>query len=166
MVSGFARWLAAPAALRWAGLAVACALVGAATLYPGTTEEGPASQPIVFLMNLGHFALYGLLALATAGAFGVDPGVRPLAAAAVVAFVGVVGWLDEWHQSLQPERDASIWDLGSDLLGATFALTAAVWSARSGGLRRRLLPLAGLAGVAAAWTLLATLGPHVRPPLP
>lgn len=166
MVTGFARWLSAPLWLRWVGLAAACALVIAATLYPGDDGEGSASAIVAFVLNLGHFALYGLLALATAGALGIEPGSRPLAAAAVTAFVGVVGWLDEWHQSLQPLRDASLWDIGADLLGAVIALTAAAWSSRGLGLRVRLLPLAGLLCVAVGWTLLTTYGPTLRPPLP
>jgi VanZ family protein len=166
VVTGFARWLSASSPLRWAGFAIACASVIAASSYPGSSGGGSASAILAFLMGLGHFPLYGLLALATAGALRIEPGARPRAAAAVVVFVGVVGWLDEWHQSLQPLRDASLWDIGADLLGAAMALTAAAWSSHGLGLRVRLLPLSGLACVAFGWTLLSTFGPILRPPLP
>ena len=162
----YSRWLAAPRALRVLLLGIALALVGVETLLPG--HDGPALDPNlqVYVSNLGHFVLYGLLAVGAALAFRVRLPGRPLALLLIVLAAGLVGWLDEWHQSTQPGRDASLWDLGSDLLGAGLALTAATWSTAAGGLRARLLPLAGLVAVALAWTLLPTFGPPLAPPTP
>jgi len=61
-----------------------------------------------------EYATGGFLA---AGAFGFPRGRR--ATVAAVAFCGLWGASDEWHQSFVPGRDSSVADLAADVLGAT-----------------------------------------------
>jgi len=111
----------------------------------------------------GHDATDGLVAAALA--FSVRlPNLR--ASVLIVAGIGLVGWLDEWHQTTLPFRDASTWDLFSDMMGAVFALMVAGWSCRPGGLRAHLLPLFLLFTISMVWNIVPTLAPEFPPPTP
>lgn len=156
--------LAWPRWLRVGGLILGFVVVLIETLY-----EGHAADRFYFLrtfvMNLGHPLLYGCLAVAAALAFSVRlPNLR--ASALIVAGILLVGWLDEWHQTTQPFRDASTWDLFSDMMGAVFALMVAGWSSRPGGLRAHALPLFLLFTISMIWNIVPTLAPEFPPPTP
>ena len=66
-----------------------------------------------------YFILGGLLVFSAAGLRG---GTGRLASAAILAFVAVHAVADELHQSFVPGRDASLRDIGFDLLGASTAV--------------------------------------------
>lgn len=161
----YGRLLESPRLLRGLLFAACLGLIFAGSFYPESMAPSSPSTAVVYLMNFAHVLLYGALAVSLALALGVAlPNLR--ATLLLVLAVGFVGWLDEWHQGTVAYRDASLWDLGSDLLGALLALLVAGWSNRPGGLRARMLPLALLAFVALSWNLLPTLGPAWPPPTP
>ena len=106
-----------------------------------------------FFSNLAHAPLFGMLALAWCALLlrprpreGL-PALGPRKAALIVGLVGLYGCVDEWHQSLTPDRDPSVGDVATDVAGAL----GVVWivgylgSGAAGGgegergLRRRLL---------------------------
>ena len=73
--------------------------------------------------KLAHFAAYallgGLIVRALHGGF-VPLRLKPAFAAIVLA--SLYGASDEIHQIFVPGRDASLWDLGADALGAAAAV--------------------------------------------
>jgi VanZ family protein len=110
--------LAAPVT-RAAALAAAVAL--AANLFiPAARPEiaGFVPAPWDKLLHLVYFfALAMLLSVA-------DAGRRPI----FVAMIAVaVGGADEWNQTFQPERDASLADFLADCLGAAAGAAAGRW---------------------------------------
>jgi len=44
---------------------------------------------------------------------------------AILLFVAVIALLDEWNQSVTPQRTSAIQDVGIDLIGASFGLVLA-----------------------------------------
>ena len=73
----------------------------------------------------GHFTVYGVLAVLVWWALGLarlSPG-RRLALAFLVAIL--YGLSDEWHQSYVPGRDASLFDIVIDAIGAGTGLAIA-----------------------------------------
>jgi VanZ family protein len=78
-----------------------------------------------------EYATGGFLA---AGAFGFLRGRRGFAAA--VAFCGLWGASDEWHQSFVPGRDSSVFDLAADVAGCTIGALAWTWAAGPADSRR------------------------------
>lgn len=159
------------AALRWSAplraalLLFSLGLIAAGSLLPASMTPSTPALGVVYALNLAHVLLYGALAVTLALAVRA-PLPQPRALLLLLLAVGLVGWLDEWHQGTRPYRDSSLWDLGSDLLGGLLALLVAAWSDRPGGLRARKLPLALLAAAALTWNLLPTLGPDLRPLTP
>jgi VanZ family protein len=105
--------------------------------------------------NFGHALLYGVFAVCLAllvprmrderGEWVV---LRPGTTAAILAFVLLYAASDEWHQSFVPERDASVYDVITDLVGAsaTLACIAAIGSRKRPG---RTLALRFVVGLAA-----------------
>jgi len=83
--------------------------------------------------HISHFLEYAIFAL-TLG-WGVTSGFHlPLTSKSVI-FVGVIAGLyalsDEFHQSFVPNREASLWDLAMDVLGAVACL-GVVWVTKKG----------------------------------
>ena len=77
--------------------------------------------------KLAHFLYYGTMALLLAHGVGRRWLWVPL------VLVPVIGAADEWHQSLVPGRDASIWDWVADGVG-TVGFVYVYWRAtRKGG---------------------------------
>ena len=157
--------------LRWSrafrviALLLGIAAVAIESLYEGSDGAEGLYIRRTFAMNLGHFLLFGMVAVAAALAFDLRlPNVR--ASALIVLGIGVLGWLDEWHQTTQPFRDASVWDIVSDVLGAIFALMIAGWSCRPGGLRAAALPILLLFVVTMTWNIVPTFAPNIPPPTP
>ncbi len=154
-----------PRWFRITGLVLGLVAVLIETLYQGRDSADGLYFQRTFVMNLGHPLLYGCLAVAAALAFSVRlPNLR--ASALIVLGIGIVGWLDEWHQTTLPFRDASTWDLFSDMIGAVFALMVAGWSSQPGGLRGRILPLFLLFTLSMIWNIVPTLAPEFPPPTP
>jgi hypothetical protein len=123
-------------------------------------------EPQVFwrswLSNCGHAPLFGLLALWCAVALPRARGWPLLSrgwAAVIMALVLVYGVIDELHQAEVPGRDASPFDLLTDLTGAACTLWLAYHvgqpRATSGSVSLRLvvgLLLCALAGFGATLT--------------
>lgn len=95
-----------------------------------SAEQFP--QPLglsTFLLSIAaHLILYGVLALLLLVAFAQS--LRPSRSSmlAAVAIASVYGISDEFHQSFVPGRDASVFDLLVNTVGATIAVV--VWSFR------------------------------------
>ncbi len=85
---------------------------------------GGGTRLTAFVLNLGHAALYGVLAaLALAGLpRAARTPITATARWAVVAAVTACGLLDEVHQRLVPGRDFSVLDLVTDAVGAAAAV--------------------------------------------
>lgn len=116
-----------------------------------TTEQ--ANHLVGYGLNLTHQPLYALVGLTFLLALGLQVGTR-LALLLAVSFAMLVGIYDELHQATIEYRDSCIWDIGSDMLGATFGVIVASWSDRNGGLVAYLLPMAGLLALSLLWNLL------------
>jgi VanZ family protein len=76
-----------------------------------------------YLLSIGaHLVLYGFLAILLLIAFGSDgPPTRNEQIAAIAGAIAY-GISDEFHQSFVPGRDASIFDLGVNSIGAALAV--------------------------------------------
>jgi VanZ family protein len=117
------------------------------------------------ISNLAHAPLFGLLGLWVAALVlrrelrdGVDwPDVGRVSALVVLALIGGWGALDEWHQSRVPGRDASPFDVLTDLVGAGMVLWVTA-ELGAGGADRALWRRLGLATLACLVSaILATL---------
>ena len=75
--------------------------------------------------KLAHAGAYGILGLLVALAARPDR-VRTAVLWGTAAAL-LVGGLDEWGQSLNPERDGSLGDLAADVAGSTLAALAGMW---------------------------------------
>ena len=135
-------------------------------------KEEESSFVMGWLVNSGHAPLFGFLAflalvslprsepfqtLGTTGTIRQWPRVSALGAAAILLAVLGYGLVDEWHQSLVPTRDASPWDVMTDMTGAACTLWIAAYlgdgAASAKGLAWRIavgLALCLLAGLNAA----------------
>ncbi len=119
---------------------------------------GGAGEFAGVLGNFAHALEYGVFAvflalLAPRAAGWVD--LRPRAVATILAVVLLYAASDEWHQSFTPHRDASVFDVLTDLTGAsaTLACIAALGRRDAGralGIRFALGLLASLAAAALA----------------
>ena len=128
---------------------------------PSDLSQG--SHTGAWLSNMAHGPEYAGLALWLALAVRRSgSAVAPTARAAfwIVAFCVVHGFIDELHQSTVPGRDASVFDVLTDLCGATAAVTVL----RAANDRRKFA-LAILLGIAAciAAAGLATFVPRMVP---
>ncbi len=154
----YPRLLALPRPLRLVVGGAAVALVVLASMVPGVSGEEGVLDWRVYVQNGLHLVLYGVVAVALALAFGLDAAragrrlLLPLAGALALAV------LDEWLQGANPARSSSVWDLGTDLFGAAFALRLAAWSSRDAPFPWGTALL--FVGLAAAWTLVPSFAPE------
>jgi VanZ family protein len=141
------RWGIVPI-LFWAGLLFFLSSRPAPSIGGGGAVGG-------LIENFGHALLYGVFAVClalllprTKDERGEWVEVRPRATAAILVFVLLYAASDEWHQSFVPERDASVYDVITDVVGAsaTLACIAALGSRERAG---RLLALRFVLGLAA-----------------
>lgn len=87
---------------------------------------------------VSHFAAYGVLSGLIVRALSRGPGltVSWRTALQAIAFAGVYGVSDEFHQAFVPGRVADLGDIAADVAGATFVAGAVwAWSIISSGLR-------------------------------
>lgn len=125
---------------------------------------GPTTFAWGWFTNFGHAPIFGLLGLFVAAATlrprggTVWPPVRRGAVVVILGLVALYGFVDEWHQSWVPDRDASVGDLLTDVTGAACVLGIIAYLGRDDaverGLWRRLaLGLVLCAGAAGISTL-------------
>jgi len=100
-----------------------------------------------FVGNAAHAPIYGLLALLVARASGSPP----LGFAVAVLY----GISDEWHQSFVPGRSSSVFDVGTDAVGAIAALRAIAPVTERTALRRVLATAAAIAVAAGLATAMS-----------
>lgn len=150
------RW-AFVSAILWAGLIFWVS----SRPVPSIGGGGPLGGVIE---NFGHALVYGVFAVFLALLVprarddrGEWVELRPRTSAAILAFVLLYAASDEWHQSFVPERDASVFDVITDVVGAaaTLACIAALGSRERPGkvlALRFVLGLAACLGAAALAT--------------
>lgn len=94
-----------------------------------------------FIRKCAHFIEYGVLAVLAAVTFLISSKIylQRYWYAAAVGLALLVASLDEFNQSFEPSRTASVWDVVLDLSGAVTA-AAVVYGARSIAVSRRNLP--------------------------
>jgi hypothetical protein len=148
-------WLAQRRVWRVLFVGIMVAMVAFEGGRPGSPVTGQEKWVISYFSNLAHQPLFGLVALSFLLALGHSCR-TPKAYLLGVVFALLVGIYDELHQATIPYRDSSAWDLGSDVLGATFAILVAGWSDLRGGVAAHLLPMAGLFLLSLAWNWLPT----------
>lgn len=124
-------------------------------------EPSGEPSPLFFnwLSNSGHAPLFGLLALWVAPLLPRRAGWPRLDAPRVaLVLAGVLAYavVDELHQSTVPGRDATPWDIVTDLVGAACTLWVIAYLGRAGASERGLwlrlaagVLLCGLAGALA-----------------
>lgn len=157
-------WMARPAWQKAALLATQLLLVGILSSTPGHGGSG-APQLRGFVLNWMHQPLYGAVAVLIAALLRVRlPSARWGSFALVVALTLLVGLADEVNQLRVPQRDSSVWDLGSDALGAILALTVAGWTGRREGPLFPAGPVLFCLGLSLAYNCLPAFLPNV--PLP
>jgi|FLOH01.1.fsa_nt_gi VanZ family protein len=149
----YQSWLANRTFLRVFCLVFLLALVAYEGGRPGPEASGEVGALHSYCANLVHQPLFALIALFSLLVLG--QACRSAKAFLLgVSFALLVGIFDELHQDSIPFRDSSVWDLGSDVLGATFGILVAGWSDLHGGLRARWLPIVGLLTLSLLWNLL------------
>jgi VanZ family protein len=102
-------------------------------LYYLSTQSNLAPPTLFgFQDKLTHAGAYGLLALLLTLAL-TSPGSRAGWAAVLSAtlIATVYGISDEWHQSMVPGRDASLYDLTADAIGAFLGSALARFACRT-----------------------------------
>jgi VanZ family protein len=85
----------------------------------------PPGFSIAMLSIVAHIILYGVLATLLLIAFERDGRTTRTARLAAIAGTILYGISDEFHQSFVPGRDASLFDVGVDMVGAVVAVT--IW---------------------------------------
>ena len=93
-------------------------------------EQFPSTFGVsIFLITVvAHLFLYGILSLLLLFAFtGTDRPSRSSIAAAIVC-AALYGISDEFHQSFVPGRDASVFDVVVDTVGATIAVLGGTYA--------------------------------------
>lgn len=152
-ILSYHSWLAQRRIWRVLFLVIMVAMVVYEGGRPGSAVAGKEDWVISYCSNLAHQPLFGLVALSFLLALGQK--CRTSKAYLLgVTFALLIGIYDELHQASIPYRYSSIWDVGSDVLGATFAILVAGWSDLRGGVFAHLLPMAGLLVLSLAWNLL------------
>jgi len=145
LLDGYARL---PRALRWLTPIVWAGAIWWASAQSRLVSVDGAGW--TFIANGAHFVIFGLLAglLFLAG-----DGPQRRRAQLAVGLTVVYAIVDELHQSRVPGRDASVWDVCSDTVGALWFTAALLWLRGAGPGSRRalfaLLPI-GLLSVALA----------------
>jgi len=157
-----------PRAVCWTLVVAQYGLICCLSSIPGA--KVPSSRLWAVVTNLGHAPLFGLLAmwitLLVPRKAGWPDLIRPRVVA-VLAAVAACGLLDELHQRfLTTGRDMSVFDICTDLAGASAVLAVAHYV---GGANNRALGLswrlaAGLAACVAS-ACAATFIPHMFPSL-
>lgn len=157
----YGRLLARPAWQRIAAFGLLLGVIGFLSNTPGHGGGG-AVQLRGYVLNWGHQPLYGLVAVLLAAVLGLRlPGAPRARLALVLLLTVAVGALDESNQARVPERDSSLWDLGSDTLGAILALTAAGWIQRRDGPLLEAGPVLFCLGLSAAYNCLPAFLPNL-----
>lgn len=123
----------------------------------GSGQHAGVSQLRGYVSNLAHQPLYAAVGLSFLLALGKPARWRHWPVLSL--FVLAVGLADEWHQSTVPFRDASYWDLLSDLLGITIGLILAIASDRDPPLRTRLGLVFFLISIGLAWNCIPSFAP-------
>jgi hypothetical protein len=158
------RFAALPRPLGWVLAGGWYLLIYGLSSNPGTGDPGPLGGG--WILNTGHAALFGLLALWILMAYpreGAWPRLRPLGVGLLLGTVLLLGVLDELHQSSVPGRSTSVSDVVTDLTGALCVLWICAYAPRAAatewGARARLaLCLAACAAAGALATLTDHLG--------
>ena len=117
----------------WGPVIAWAALVFALSAQP--SPPGPGMWP---LDKVAHFVAFGVLAALLARAL-AGAGLRSTRAiAAAIALTALYGASDELHQRYVPGRDADVFDLAADALGACGGAWAwyALWSRSARGERQ------------------------------
>ena len=86
----------------------------------------PPGFSIAMLSVVAHLFLYGVLATLLLVAFERDSSATRTARLAAIVGAVLYGISDEFHQSFVPGRDASLFDVGVDTIGAILAVT--IWT--------------------------------------
>ncbi|MCP4093613.1 MAG: hypothetical protein GY747_09195 [Planctomycetes bacterium] len=152
-ILSYNSWLSQARPWRILFLLVILAMVEYAGGRAGHATTERTNLFVGYCLNLAHQPLYAMVGLTFLLALGKKVGTRS-ALLLAVTFVVLVGIYDEIHQATIEYRDSCIWDLGSDMLGATFGVIVAIWSDRKGGVFAHLLPMAGLAVLSLLWNFL------------
>lgn len=140
-----------PRSLRWATpVAWAGAIWWASSQSRLVTAEGTGWT---FAANGAHFVIFGVLAALVFLAGGGSDRRRAWTGVVLAVLYAII---DELHQAQVPGRDASVWDVCSDAVGASWFTAALLW-VRSGG-RGSFLALAVLLPIALLSVALATFG--------
>jgi len=101
-------------------------------LFPNISEAGLATLHF-FVRKLSHFSEYAILALLAARAFyaSTHAGLRQKWFTAALLLVIIYAFSDEFHQSFEASRTASIYDSFIDIVGGVTALLfLAAWRRR------------------------------------
>lgn len=119
---GWACMSRAPRGLTWALVLAYYGFIWWLSSHEG--RSGERAFLWIYLFNGGHAVLFGLMAFLLAWCVPETVGRRTgrRAALSVVAAAGVLGIIDEIHQSTSPGRDASVLDFCTDLSGALFVI--------------------------------------------
>jgi VanZ family protein len=152
-ILSYNSWLALARPWRILFMLVLLAMVQYAGGRDGHAPAEVSNHLISYCLNLAHQPLYAMVGLTFLLALGLKPGTR-LALFLAVSFAMLVGIYDELHQATIEYRDSCLWDIGSDMLGATFGVIVAIWSDRKGGVFAHLLPMAGLLVLSLLWNFL------------
>lgn len=123
----------------------------------GSGQHAGVSGLRGYVSNLAHQPLYAGVGLSLLLALGKPARWRYLPM--LLLFVLGIGLADEWHQSTVPFRDASYWDLGSDLLGISIGLALAIASDGTPPLRSRLGLIALVVAIGLAWNCMPSFAP-------
>lgn len=153
------------------GGAVALVFAWAALIWFASSRSAPAIGPVgrwgELLGNLAHAPEYGVLVVWLVLALPRREGwpeIEPRSVCWILIVVVLYAVLDEVHQSFTPDRDASVFDVLTDFVGANATLSCIVAAggarASSKELHKRLV-LGLCACVLAA--ALATFGPDAWP---
>jgi len=161
--------LAQPRFLAWLAPVAWAFLIFRLSSSDGALEDLPVLPFQGFIWNFAHTLVFGLLALLVVPVAPrrTSAGRRWTALTGVgalwtVLLVTLYGFTDELHQSTVPGRDASLFDVLSDGVGAASVMVIVLYLGRPGrgpgGLRARLLgaaaACAAAAGLATGWDVL------------
>jgi VanZ family protein len=111
--------------LRWLPSLTIMVIIFFVSSRPSTDLPNFGALEAVFEIG-GHMLGYGLLALSLSYAAG-NHHIKSLGVAGVLAFLYSIS--DEMHQSFVPGRDASLFDVGIDLIGIFLGLST-MWFLR------------------------------------
>lgn len=157
----YGRLLERPAWQRAAALGLFLLMLGILSSSSGS-NGGAAVQLRGYVLNWGHQPLYGMLALLFALVLRLPLPRAPRGRLALVLLLTLaVALVDEINQARVPQRDSSVWDLGSDTLGAILALVAAGWTQRREGPLLEPGPALFCLGLSLAYNCLPAFLPNV-----